>query len=504
MKNSWLQGTAWLMLAGLTGKILSAGYRIPLQNLGGDIGFYVYQQIYPIVGIGIIFALQGVPAAVSRVVAENRKLTAASFYLPVFLCLSVFFWLLAGAGFVSAASLAGLMDDWNLISSLKASFLVFLFVPFLALLRGAFQGEEDMKTPAVSQILEQFLRVAGILIVSTIVYVTGSVYFIGTGTAAAVITGMVAATGYLFVKWKKRELQEQLPAAVSSFPYVKQVLFYSVLISVNYMMLLLLQLTDAFTFVPLLLEDHGISVTEAREWKGIYDRAQPLIQLVTVLASSLALSILPAIVRSEQSVEPVRQAMALTLVISTAASVGLLLLFPEINRLFFQDESGTGVLRVQMVMVILVSLALTAASALQGLGYAAWTAALIGGGLIVKAGLNVVLIPEFGTYGAAVASVAAVSVAASGNLFLLKKKLNSRLFTWKWGRMLPALAGMSLFVLALKWLYIPEGRLLLLPWVLAASGGGAIVYALLLRQFRVLPAEALPAQFRKWFIKENG
>ncbi|WP_347861764.1 oligosaccharide flippase family protein [Salimicrobium sp. PL1-032A] len=73
MSTKWMKGAAWLFVAGIIGKILSAGYRIPLQNLGGDVGFYVYQQIYPIIGIGIVLALQGVPAAVSRVVAEGAR-----------------------------------------------------------------------------------------------------------------------------------------------------------------------------------------------------------------------------------------------------------------------------------------------------------------------------------------------------------------------------------------------------------------------------------------------
>ena len=40
-------------------KILSAVYRVPFQNMVGNTGFYVYQQVYPIYGIGMTFALTG-------------------------------------------------------------------------------------------------------------------------------------------------------------------------------------------------------------------------------------------------------------------------------------------------------------------------------------------------------------------------------------------------------------------------------------------------------------
>ncbi|SIS62140.1 putative polysaccharide biosynthesis protein [Salimicrobium flavidum] len=502
MKNNWMRGTAWLIMAGIIGKILSAGYRIPLQNFGGDIGFYVYQQIYPVVGIGIVFALQGVPAAVSRVVAEDRQLSVPFFYRPVLIWLSAFFFVFAVTGYIQASSIALFMGDGRLTASLKVAFLALLLVPFLAVLRGGFQGYEDMKTTAISQLLEQFVRVGGILVVSIAVYLSGNVYTIGTGTAVAAAAGMVIAIVYLAGKWRKNPPRPSFKPAGTSFYYVKRVLFYSVLMSVNYMLLLFLQLADAFTFVPLLVQE-GMPVMDAREWKGIYDRAQPLIQLVIVLASSVALSLLPAIVRADRSQQAIRQAMTVTLLISLAACVGLLVLFPDINRLFYLNEAGTGVLRLQMLNVVFVSLVLTSASALQGLGYATVTAGTIGAGLLIKVVLNVTLIPVFHVYGAALASVAAIAVIGLINLSVLKRKIHRGLFAWNKGGLLPSLAGMALCVLFFRWLYVPESRVLLLLWVLLLSGGGAFVYGFFLRQFRVLPGEMVPEQWRKWLIKGN-
>ncbi|MFP3339876.1 hypothetical protein R0J91_18000, partial [Micrococcus sp. SIMBA_131] len=51
---------------------------------------------------------------------------------------------------------------------------------------------------------------------------------------------------------------------------------------------------DAVTIVPGLME-HGLSSIGARETKGIFDRGQPLMQVGTVLATSLSLSIVPVI-----------------------------------------------------------------------------------------------------------------------------------------------------------------------------------------------------------------
>ncbi|WP_283805108.1 oligosaccharide flippase family protein [Lentilactobacillus rapi] len=66
-----LAGTLLLTVASFIAKLLSAVYRIPFQNMVGNIGFYVYQQIYPIYGIGMTFALTGLPVFISKLVADT-------------------------------------------------------------------------------------------------------------------------------------------------------------------------------------------------------------------------------------------------------------------------------------------------------------------------------------------------------------------------------------------------------------------------------------------------
>src|SRR5699024_1192753 len=70
-----MQGADVLTLAALVAKVLSAIYRVPLQNMVGNEGFYVYQQVYPIYGIGMTFALNGLPSFIGKQVAlqNNHK-----------------------------------------------------------------------------------------------------------------------------------------------------------------------------------------------------------------------------------------------------------------------------------------------------------------------------------------------------------------------------------------------------------------------------------------------
>ncbi|WP_347861763.1 polysaccharide biosynthesis C-terminal domain-containing protein [Salimicrobium sp. PL1-032A] len=416
--------------------------------------------------------------------------------------MSAFFFTVAVLGYANAASVAAYMGDGELTASLEAAFLIFLLVPFLAVGRGVFQGKEGMKVSAISQMIEQFVRVTGILLVSVAAYTAGDVYLIGRGTAAAVFMGMLLAGVYLGWQWKQVRLWT-IEGKGRGFFYARRILGYSLLIGVSYMLMLFLQLADAFTFVPLLNES-GIRITEAREWKGVYDRAQPLIQLVLVLASSIALSLLPSVIRPEDAERAIPQAVTITVLFSTAAFAGLFILFPEINRLFYLDTSGTGVLRLQMINVVFISLAVTLSSALQGMGEVRRTAVVISAGLVVKLVMNLLLIPEFHTYGAAVSSVLAALFIVIIQIWILKRRLHSTLFLWRRGRLFPALLGMTAVVGGMQSLYSPEDRLVLLGWVLLMSGIGALLYILLLRQFRTVAGAFVPSEFRKWLVKEES
>src|SRR5690606_11387476 len=71
-KRIW-EGAFVLAFAGLITKILSAGYRIPYQNIAGDIGFYIYQQAYPIYGIVLVLSTYGFPVIISKLLAEKLE-----------------------------------------------------------------------------------------------------------------------------------------------------------------------------------------------------------------------------------------------------------------------------------------------------------------------------------------------------------------------------------------------------------------------------------------------
>src|SRR3954468_10280091 len=99
-----LTGTLILTIAALLIKILSAFYRIPFQNIVGDIGFYIYQQVYPFYGIAIVLSTYGFPVVISKLYAEEKTKEDQGNVNQLFIVSTYF---LVGFGFLCFALLYG-------------------------------------------------------------------------------------------------------------------------------------------------------------------------------------------------------------------------------------------------------------------------------------------------------------------------------------------------------------------------------------------------------------
>lgn len=71
--KTFMKGASILTISAIIVKILSAVYRIPYQNLVGDKGFYIYQQVYPFIGVFIIWTSYGFAVAVSKLLAGRQS-----------------------------------------------------------------------------------------------------------------------------------------------------------------------------------------------------------------------------------------------------------------------------------------------------------------------------------------------------------------------------------------------------------------------------------------------
>lgn len=503
-----VHGAFILTVAGLLSKVLSALYRIPLQNLTGDIGFYIYQQVYPFIAAVTIVTLYGFPAAIAKITAEaiheRTSLTTKTFYGPILFLLVI----LNGSFFILfymfAFYISELVGDVHLTPSYRLIGILFLFVPLLALFRGVYQGKEKMHFVALSQVIEQIVRVGCIILIAYLVYVKYLPFYrIGEFGVLASMLGMLLATVILLVtRARNEQVVEKQKTNIPWRKYMSTLISFGLIASFIHLILIFMQLGDVFTLVPR-LQAYGFSHTEAMALKGIFDRGQPLIQFGIVFGSSFALALIPNVVvqrkerKSDTLKETVQEAVMICMYIATAASIGLIVLFPEVNTLLFKTDTETTSLRILMFAIILSSYAIIVSTVLQNIGFVNVTASFIVAAFFTKLGLNYFLVPVYGVIGASLSTVFSLLLLAICVTLTLKRTLHGiALFQQvKWRPFLQAIVAMIGYLLLVKWivavLFPVQTRLFLLVVVFFFIVSGALIYGVVLLRYGALMRKQL-------------
>ncbi|OCA91600.1 putative polysaccharide biosynthesis protein [Pseudobacillus wudalianchiensis] len=508
-KNSLMQGAAILTIAAVFIKVLSAVYRVPFQNIVGDIGFYIYQQIYPFYGIANALATYGFPVVISKLIAESagdprRRQEAIRLSYYVTSCTGILLWgiVFFGSGFIS-----GKMGDPSLQPLLQIVAFSFLFIPLLTVWRGTFQGDGNMVPTAVSQTVEQSVRVGAILLFSYILIGRGaSLYTAGSGAFAGSIAGSLAATAVLLYFVHKSGLISDRKIRLESTIKKKeiQLLFIqAAAICLSSMGIVLFQLIDSFNLYHGLIKE-GMGEWEAKMAKGTYDRGQPLLQLGTTAAASLALTIVPLVTSAyrrnfrQELDNYIQLALKVSFTFGLAATAGLINIMESVNTMLFENSNGSFVLSVFCTSILFSSLVLTLTGILQGFGKDFAPALAVLTGMLFKYIGNVVLIPLFGTAGAAAATLLAFAWMSVFLTIVLRKKWKTAFIKKEAaGKALLAVFCMTAVLQAWRvlWEYIfpleESNRAAMVGMALSSVAIGAFIFIYLVLKLKLFTEEEL-------------
>ncbi|WP_327965784.1 polysaccharide biosynthesis protein [Bacillus xiapuensis] len=432
------RGAFILTIAALITKILSAFYRIPFQNIVGDVGFYIYQQVYPFYGIAVVLATTGFPVVISKLYTEQKELSNSGkprlFLLGSFLYLQIFGFLCFLILFIGANPIAMLMNDPKLSILLRVVSFVFLTFPIVAVLRGYYQGIGEMVPTALSQVGEQLTRVVTIILLAYLFTKRGySLYLVGGGAMFGSITGSIVSALILFTflkfrkEWKRVSLKQGMTLGLRKETrwIFKELLFQGLTICISGMLMIFIQMGDSLNLYSLLVSN-GTEENLAKSLKGVFDRGQPLIQLGTVAATSMSLSLVPLITSGRLKEKPgfllhkIQLAMRISLVIGIGASAGLWAIIKQTNTMLFENGSGSSVLGVLSFVILFTSLISTMIAIMQGMEILLFPALTVILSFPIKYGLNLLLCPLFGIMGAAISTI--ITLVIINYLLYLKFK----------------------------------------------------------------------------------
>lgn len=495
--NGMMRGVAVLSIASFLTKALSAFYKVPFQNLTGDAGFYVYQQVYPLYGIAVALALNGLPLFISKIVSEtddkasqNKVLKQIGMWLSAG-ALILFICLWGGAGWI-----AQWMGDSDLRPVIRSVSYIYLFVPFLALIRGFFQGRLNMVPTAVSQIGEQVVRVIILLVVAYwYTRSTWSVYEMGAlAIQSSWIAGLTGASILSTYLWKNKNISLSKPVEWPGFSLSigKRIVSEGLTITAMTSLMVLFQLVDAFTVYNGLIVS-GLTEEVAMSMKGIYDRGQPFVQLGMVVGLGFSTTLLPLLKRYDQEKkfeqwqESAASVLKLTVLFSGAATAGLIAVMPWMNEALFSDRSGTDLLRIYVLSIFIASLISCCHSVLQSHRGGFMPIVGLGLGLLFKLMMNQFAVQYVGTMGSAYITVVSLIIVLSILMINMPREVWSSIV--KSSLLFKAMVSFMILVLivngslkALEGMFSVEGRLGFLFLVLfGVALGGVVFFGLLLK-----------------------
>ncbi|ASK62139.1 polysaccharide biosynthesis/transport protein [Virgibacillus phasianinus] len=446
-RSSFVKSTLILSAATLLSKVLGSVFRIPLQNIAGDEVLGIFSIVYPVYMVALILSVAGIPIAISKLIAEARAKNESEHIRQIYFTASILAILFGIISFTLiysfSSSIATALGGPNTRLALIVVAATLLVAPYMAVYRGFFQGFEDMRPTAVSQVIEQFIRVGLILFVAY--------YLVNQGYSDDIIAGGVMAgsiIGALFSLLYLRITYVRSPFKLSSggtYSYRTfsiwsiNILKVSIPIAIGTITMALLNFVDSIT-IPYSLESAGIKTSDITYLYGIYGRGLSLVQIATVLATSIVLPLIPLITTKLTAKEHdetraiIEKTHRITHLTSWPAALGLLALTLPLNLALFTNTAGSSTLAILGLSSVFTSLVVLGTGILQGMNLAKQAAMVIVVGVVLKTIANIYLIDLFGLMGAALSTLVVYIILFVINSYYISKQLTSKIVTIETGK----------------------------------------------------------------------
>ena len=457
-KQSFTQGVVILLISQMFIKMLGLIYRLYLTNKEGfgDAGNAIYSSGFQIYAILLTVSSVGVPNAVSNLISEKLSIGDEKNAKRIF---KVAFALFAVIGFLCSVSLfIGAEYIATQILQIPESKLTLqvlapsiFFVAIMAVIRGYFNANGDMKPMATSQTIEQISKTLfTILIVEYIdayISIKNKTAIMAAGANLATSLATIISYMYLYTHYKRYKMQK-----IKRTDYdlermekvVKKIFFVAMPITASVLLVGLNKTVDSVTIVRGLKK--FMSAEDAKLQYGILSgKIDTLVTLPMSFNMALTTNLVPAISAANaknclQEVErKIKFSVLATMIIALPCSILMVMYADQILRLLFPNASnGYLVYQISAVSIIFIMLNQTINGILQGLGKHFTPVIAIGIGVILKLVCNILLVPinsaRFifgGLAGAALGTVVCHMIALLINIGKLKKSLNLKLHEYK-------------------------------------------------------------------------
>lgn len=299
-KNAIIRGTFILTATGLLTRFIGFFFRSFLSHTFGEEQMGLYQLIFPIYALCFSLSSAGIETSLSRCVAQKislgkKKEADCILYQAVIisltLSLALVFLVRKYAAFLSIYVLGDLRCE-ALLRTLAFA------LPFSSIhncICGYYLGQKQTKIPALSQLVEQLMRVGAVYISYRIMLHNGTPASIKLAVLGLVIGEAVSALYCARYFTTRPHLHPDLPTLYQNRHLSKELLRMAIPLTSSRILMNLLQSIESIS-IPLCLQKYGYTNSEALSTYGVLvGMALPCILFPTAVTNSVSTMLLPTV-----------------------------------------------------------------------------------------------------------------------------------------------------------------------------------------------------------------
>jgi len=439
-KQSFLGGAAILASAVAVVKLIGAFYKIPLNNILGDVGLTYWDTAYKIYNLLLTFSTAGLPLAISKMTSEAHAQGRENEKRKIF---RTAIWLFFGLGLVGslfmyfqAGALASFLRNELALQPIRALAPAVFCVCLLACMRGYTQGQGNMKPTAISQVLEALCKVGIGLPLAWYVLNIGMGLDIGAGGAIFGVTvGTILSMCFLIVYlMTHRNRTESLDTPSGSGALIKRILAIGIPITLSNSAMSIISIIDTKIVMGRLQDGLHLTEVEAAALNGQYSMGMVMPNMVASFVYPVTMSLIPfaaaALARKDYAGadRSISSAFRLLALLAFPAGVGLSVLATPIEVLILpaQPESALAAgphLRILGIACIFICFMILTNAILQTYGKEKLPILTVIIGGLVKIVMNYILVgnPDINIHGAPISTLCCYLVIVVLNLFFVWK-----------------------------------------------------------------------------------
>jgi len=392
-KSSFIEGTFIATFAIILVKIMGMLYVIPFYAVVGTTGAALYSYAYNIYNVFLDISTVGLPIAISKITNEyltlkmydaKKRAYGIAIKIMRFVSIAIFIILFVFA-YPLASFIIGDLTGGNTKEAITAvirciSFAI-LVIPYLSVSKGYLQGHNVINVSSISNVLEQIVRIAVIILGSYLaIKVFNQSYVVGVEIALLGATlGGLASLIYVRIKMRKNKNElgldeikkkdnitdKEITKKIASYaiPYI---IIHTVSSLYSFTdMILILRGLELFNYETKTIEFISSSVST---WSGKIN------MIIISIAMGMTISLIPSIVHSYTLKDwkgvnnKINSSLKIIAFISLPMAIGLSFLSNYVWQVFYGESViGSNILSVSVFVAVATNFYMITSSIMQSL-----------------------------------------------------------------------------------------------------------------------------------------